>query len=196
VSVLEWILILEALTITLMGVMGLISMIIARQDPNDPVAVFCRTFWRETLWPPEVMSTDSATLPPLGPGSRRKAKAKAAAPEEDEGTSDDDAFYGRFKKDDKGRVTKVDLTVLVQSHAAADEVLGRDGEGLKVQVIGEAGESRSNKALIEMVANAVGVKSFQLTLTKGHYQPVKTVQIQGMSPEELQNKLSTLAEVE
>jgi uncharacterized protein YggU (UPF0235/DUF167 family) len=148
--------------------------------------------------PPGPQRSRRRILPHLlaRPGSRRKAKAKAAAPEEDEGTSDDDAFYGRFKKDDKGRVTKVDLTVLVQSHAAADEVLGRDGEGLKVQVIGEAGESRSNKALIEMVANAVGVKSFQLTLTKGHYQPVKTVQIQGMSPEELQNKLSTLAEVE
>ena len=47
-----------------------------------------------------------------------------------------------------------------------------------------------------MVANAMGVKPFQVTLTKGHYQTRKTVQIQGVSPDELQMRLSSLAEAE
>jgi uncharacterized protein YggU (UPF0235/DUF167 family) len=166
----------------------------AKQDPNDPVYVFCRTFWNEFLFPPQVMSIDTGRQPSPTSGSSRSSRASsaAAAPE----VSEDDEFYGRLPKDGSGRVQKVDLIVLVEPHAASDAVVGRDGDGIKVQVVGEPGESKSNKALVEMVANAVGVKPFQVTLTKGHYQTRKTVQIQGVSPDEMQMRLSSLADAE
>ena len=41
-----------------------------------------------------------------------------------------------------------------------------------------------------------GVKPYQVTLTKGHYQPRKTVQIQGVSPEELEIRLAALGDAE
>jgi uncharacterized protein YggU (UPF0235/DUF167 family) len=172
-----------------MLLLGLISLIMARQDPSDPVYIFCRTFWNEFLFPPEVMSIDTGRQP--APTSRSARPAAVA-----EEMSEEDAFYGRFPKDASGQVQKSDLIVLVEAHAASDAVVGRDGDGLKVQVVGEPGESKSNKALVEMVANAVGVKPFQVTLTKGHYQTRKTVQIQGVSPDELQMRLSSLADVE
>ena len=65
---------------------------------------------------------------------------------------------------------------------------------MKATVTGEAGESKSNKALIEMIATALGLKPYQVTLTKGHYQTRKTVQLQGITADELQVKLSGLAE--
>lgn len=188
---LDWLLIIEGVLIACMLVLGLISLAMARQDPDDPVYVFCRTFWNEFLFPPEVMSIDTGRQPAA---TSRPARPAAAPPAEE--LSDEDAFYGRFPKDASGRVHKADLVVLVEAHAPADAVVGRDADGLKVQVVGEPGESKSNKALVEMVANAVGVKPFQVTLTKGHYQTRKTVQIQGVSPDELQMRLASLAEAE
>jgi uncharacterized protein YggU (UPF0235/DUF167 family) len=193
--VLKWLLIIEVVVLVCMGLLALIGAFMARQDPDDPVFLFCRTFWNEFLFPPEVMSIDTGRQP--APASRggggRSSRAAAAAADE---MSEEDGFYGRFPKDEQGRVQKSDLVVLVEAHAATDAVVGRDGDGLKVQVVGEPGESKSNKALVEMVANAVGVKPFQVTLTKGHYQTRKTVQIQGVSPDELQMRLASLAEAE
>jgi uncharacterized protein len=188
---LEWVLALEALALAILGIMGLISMLTAKDNMEDNLWVFCSTFWREFLWPPAVMPTDAKSMGgSAGPRSSRKGgRAAPAATEEDE-------IYGRFPKSADGRVAKTDLEIIVEPNAAADAVVGRDGEGLKLRVIGEAGESRSNKALIELVANAMGVKPYQVTLTKGHYQPRKTVQIQGLSPDELEIRLAGMAEAE
>ena len=190
---LKWLVIIEVVVLICMGLLALISVFMAKQDPDDPIYLFARTFWNEFLFPPEVMSIDTGRqpAPTSGGGGSRASRAEAA-----EEMSEEDGFYGRFPKDPSGRVQKVDLVVLVEAHAANDSVVGRDGDGLKVQVVGEPGESKSNKALVEMVANAVGVKPFQVTLTKGHYQTRKTVQIQGISPDELQMRLASLAEAE
>jgi uncharacterized protein YggU (UPF0235/DUF167 family) len=187
---LEWVLALEALALTILGILGLISMFTAKEDMTDTLWLFCSTFWREFLWPPTVMPIDAKSMG----GSIRKGGrggGKSAPP-----PSEEDEFYGRIPKAANGRVVKTDLELIVEANAATDAVVGRDGDGLKLQVVGEAGESRSNKALIELVANAMGVKPYQVTLTKGHYQPRKTVQIQGVSPDELQIRLSGLAEAE
>ena len=185
---LEWIVIIEAVLLAILAVMGLVGMFIAKQDQRDPIYVFCSTFWREFLWPPEVMAIDSTrtVAKPMEPLSPSRSL--------DEEPSEEDERYGRVRKGPDGRALKSDLPILVIPHAAADEVLGRDGDGLRLQVTGEAGDSRSNKALIELVANAIGVKPYQVTLTKGHYQPRKSVQIQGLSPDELQGRLSNLNE--
>jgi uncharacterized protein YggU (UPF0235/DUF167 family) len=186
VNALEWIVILELVVLGLVGVLEVVSIFIARQDPNDPVAVFCRTFWREFLRPPlDIPINPARYIPGEGGGI-------AGHPQ----PTDDDEFYGRIPKSASGRVDKVDLPILVEPHGAADQVVGRDGDGIKVRVTGEAGESRANKALIEMIANAIGVKPYQVTLTKGHYQTLKAVQIQGLSAEQLQDKLAELPEAE
>jgi uncharacterized protein YggU (UPF0235/DUF167 family) len=187
VSVLEWLLIFEGLLLAIAGILALVAMIIAKQDPTDPIAVFCNVFWREFLRPPRELPIDSDRVV-AGPA---KARAAVRAEEEDE-ESEEDVIYGRPKRDAQGRVKKSELTVLVEPNAASDEVAGRDGLGIRVRVTGEAGDSRSNKALVEIVANAMGVKPYQVTLTKGHYQTRKVVQVQGVTPEELEGRLANL----
>jgi uncharacterized protein YggU (UPF0235/DUF167 family) len=187
VNALEWIVIFELTVLGLAGVLELVSMFIARQDPNDPVAVFCRAFWREFVHPPLDI--------PINPARYVQSEGSGGISGHPQPTADDE-FYGRIPKAAGGGVNKVDLPILVEPHAAADQVIGRDGDGLKVRVTGEAGDGRSNKALIEMVASAVGVKPYQVTLTKGHYQTLKAVQIQGLSAAQLQEKLAELPEVE
>jgi len=190
---LEWVLILEGLALAILAVMGVIGMFIRKQDAEepDPIVVFCSTFWREFLWPPEVMGIDSPRMV-----ARQSSPGGGAARPVADDASDDDAFYGRTRKTTDGRDMKTDLAVIVIPHAASDGVVGRDGEGLRLQVTGEAGDSKSNKSLIELVASAIGVQPYQVTLTKGHYHPRKTVQIQGLSEDELQMKLSGMNEAE
>jgi uncharacterized protein YggU (UPF0235/DUF167 family) len=187
---LEWVLALEALALLILSIMWLIGLVLGRlNDKEDQIAIFVHTFWHELLWPPEVMAIDGDKLPARSSGPSATTYRKIQPSEEDE-------FYGRIPKATDGRTAKVDLDILVLPNAASDAVLGRDGDGLRLQVTGEAGDSGSNKALIELVAGAVGVKPYQVTLTKGHYHPRKTVQIQGLSPDDLQAVLANQPEVE
>ena len=190
-SALEWIVILEVVIIALLGVLAGVAMLfIAKQDPNDPVAVFCSVFWREFLHPPESIPINPAKY--IQRESGRGGVGDLGTPE----PTDDDEFYGRVPKAADGKVSKVDLPILVEANAPTAEVVGRDGDGLRVRVTGEAGDSQSNKTLIEMVAKAVGVKPYQVTLTKGHYQPRKAVQIQGVTRASLAERLNLLPEAE
>ena len=190
-SALEWIVILEVVILALLGVLGLIAaFFIARQDPKDPIARFCATFWREFLHPPESI--------PINPSrfiARESGGGGIGGLEPPEPTEDDE-FYGRVPRAADGKVNKVDLPILVEANAPSAQVVGRDGDGLRIRVTGEAGDSQSNKALIEMVAKAVGVKPYQVTLTKGHYQPRKSVQIQGVTRDSLAERLEMLPEAE
>src|SRR5438552_1169429 len=181
VSALEWLVIFELAVLGMAGVLEVAAMFIAKQDPNDPVAVFCRTFWREFLHPPEAIPINPARFVEKEGGPT----GIVGHPE----PTEDDEFYGRIPKAADGTVDKVDLPILVEPNSAADEVIGRDGDGIRIRVTGEAGDGRSNKALIEMVATAVGVKPYQVTLTKGHYQTRKAVQIQGMTADDLTARL-------
>jgi uncharacterized protein YggU (UPF0235/DUF167 family) len=183
VSLLEWILILEGVTLALVGVLGLFSLIIAKQNPDDPIYVFASTFWKTLLWPPEPMEIDDPKNPPA-------PRTRAAAVDKE--PTEQDAFYGRIPN--KSKMSTLDI--VVEPNAPADVVAGRVDGGIKITVTGEAGEGRANKALIELVASAAGVKPYQVTLVKGHYQTKKTVQIQGIDEDQLTEKLSVLNDAE
>ena len=82
--------------------------------------------------------------------------------------------------------------LIVDDSVFARKNLSRMIESFGGQVAGEAGDGRTNKTLIEIVSQALAIKPYQLTITKGHYHAQKTVQIQGMHPDELQSKLAAI----
>jgi uncharacterized protein YggU (UPF0235/DUF167 family) len=180
VGVLEWILILEVVTLGLAALFGLASLYMARNDPNDPIYLFSCAFWRELLWPPAVMDFDAPYRPP--PVHSPSAQSRT-----------DDEAYGRIKRDKDGRIASAILTVLVVPHSPADKVVGAVEGGLKIEVTGESGDGRANKAITELVSQAIGVKPYQVAITKGHYQSQKAVTIQGIRPDELETKLAQFA---
>ena len=185
-DVLNVLLVIELIILGLLGILELVGMMIAKgNEEQDPIFVFCSTFWREFLWPPADLAARASG------SSRGGSRSSGPSPRQ---VTDDDETYGRIMKNAEGTIDKSELMVLVEPHAAADEVVGRDGDGLKIRVTGEPGEGRANKALIELVAGAVGVKPYQVTLTKGHYGDRKTVQIQGMTAEQVQAKLELMNE--
>jgi uncharacterized protein (TIGR00251 family) len=182
---LEWILIIELVLLIAAALFAGVGMIIAKNDSTDPIYIWCNTFWRNFLWPPLVMELDS-----------RDTGARPTPPPEREPTgelSEEDAIYGRVKRDRDGRIVTSSLTLLIMPHSVKDEVVGVEDGALKIQVIGEAGDGRTNKGLIEIVSKAINVKPYQVTITKGHYHPRKTVQIQGLRPDELEGRLASLS---
>ncbi len=186
---LEWLLIIELILLGAAALFAGVSRLIVGGDQSDPIFVWCSTFWRNFLYPPEVMEIDSF---------RFSTKRRSSAPAETEASAaftnrTDDAVYGRVKKDRDGRIVTANLELLVIANAAADEVVGVEDGGMKINVTGEAGDGRTNKALIELVAGALDLKPYQCTITKGHYHSRKTVQIQGLRPDELDAKLESLA---
>lgn len=193
-SVLEWVITIEGIFLAIAGLAGGIAMVAGREDP---VYIFFATFWRNLVWPPIPMEIDgdwAATKKPRAPAAAAAARprlGKKLTPDTD-GDEDEDAKYGRVPRDRDGRIASAVLPILVIPNSPADEVVGHEDGGLKINVTGEAGDGRTNKSLIELVSSALGVKPYQVNITKGHYHAQKAVQIQGLKPDELKSKLASL----
>jgi uncharacterized protein (TIGR00251 family) len=190
VSVLEWILIAELIAVFVAAIFYAVARFIAIQTPEDPIYVFCRAFWNTFLYPPVFAD------PRLEPGFEVKPseygetvpKVKALGSDAEEA----DAFYGRVRPGADGVVHTVNLNVIVNPHAESDGVVGRAGEAIEVRVTAAAEDGAANKAVIQIVADALGVKPYQVTLTKGHYQTRKSVSVTGIEPAQLEMKLESL----
>ena len=186
---LEWLLITEVIILGCAALFYLIGMVLVKSDPRDPIYIFTSVFWRNVLWPPLVMETDrkGRTRKRYDPGAAGSDEGPTPPP------SDDDALYGRVKRDRDGRIVTSNLELLVIPNSAQNQVVGVEDGGLKIEVTGEAGDGRTNKSLIEIVSNAINVKPYQCTITKGHYHSRKTVQVQGLRPDELDQRLSSMS---
>jgi uncharacterized protein YggU (UPF0235/DUF167 family) len=184
--VLEWLLISELIVLACAALFYGIGMVLVKSDPRDPIYIFTSTFWRNVLWPPLVMETDSMKM------SRKRYEPAADESAAPAGGGDDDALYGRVKRDRDGRIVTSNLELLVIPNSAQNKVVGVEDGGLKIEVTGEAGDGRTNKSLVEIVSKAIDVKPYQCTITKGHYHSRKTMQVQGLRPDELDDRLANL----
>jgi len=72
------------------------------------------------------------------------------------------------------------LNVKVVPGSSRDRVAGRYGDGIKVQVSAPPEGGKANKAVIDVIAAALGVRAQQVQIVKGHTQARKVVEISGM----------------
>jgi len=195
VSVLEWILLLETVAVVIATIFWGVALFIARTFPDDPIFVFCKTFWMTFLYPAPETSLARE------PGAKKTAKGRggstsAFAEEHRQPLTakqeKEDALYGRVPKSADGVVHTAMLNVVVLPHSEQDDVLGRTSDGIELQVTAAAEDGAANKAVIQLVSKAMGVKPYQVTLTKGHYQTRKAVAITGMDQAQLEAKLDEL----
>ncbi len=194
-NALKWILIIELVLLVAALLFTGVGMFIARTDPDDPIVIFCRTFWHEFLHPPFEAARAgkgsrgraSASPAPAAIEARAPARKGSRAAEKDE-----EAMYGRAPKAADGVVHTANLNVVVLPHSESDEVLGRTSDGIELMVTSAAEDGASNKTVIQLVSKALGVKPYQVTLTKGHYATRKAVAITGMDQDQLEAKLESL----
>lgn len=90
--------------------------------------------------------------------------------------------------DDLFDVTKegsVVLRIHVQPGAGRTAIVGRHGDALKVRVAAPPSGGRANEACAELIAEVLGVKNSQVTLSGGESSRQKRLTVSGIEPEEV-----------
>ena len=85
------------------------------------------------------------------------------------------------------------LSVKVVPGSTRDRVAGRYGDGVKVQVSAPPEAGKANAAVVNVLAEALGVKAAQVQLVRGHGTPKKVVSIEGIEPAALKAWLDGLS---
>ena len=86
------------------------------------------------------------------------------------------------------------LSVRAQPAARRNAIVGEQAGALKVAVTAPPDKGRANDAIIEVLAEALGVKRSQLSLVGGMTSRAKKVLIAGMKAADLRNRLQSLME--
>jgi uncharacterized protein (TIGR00251 family) len=71
------------------------------------------------------------------------------------------------------------INVKVVPGSSRDRVVGRYGDGVKVQVSAPPEGGRANRAVEEVIGAALGLKAQQVRVVKGHTQARKVVEVDG-----------------
>jgi uncharacterized protein (TIGR00251 family) len=82
------------------------------------------------------------------------------------------------------------LAIRVQPGAKANEIVGwiadaHGGEVLKIRLRAAAVEGKANAALVEFLAEILGLRARQITLERGDKSREKVVQVEGITKEEV-----------
>lgn len=75
------------------------------------------------------------------------------------------------------------LEVLVQPRASRTQALGEHGGRLKIALAAPPVEGEANRALVEFLAGALGVRKADVQLLRGQTGRRKTVRVRGASAE-------------
>ncbi len=86
------------------------------------------------------------------------------------------------------------LSVRVQPGAASDQIVGSYNGVLKIRLTAPAQRNRANRLLLEFLANTLNVPAKNLSLSRGRSSRNKTVEVRGLSREELTHLLRSLSE--
>ena len=84
------------------------------------------------------------------------------------------------------------LSVHAQPGAGRSAIVGRHGDAVKVKVAAPPEHGKANDAILEMIAQHLGVKAVQLELASGASSRSKKVRISGAAAEEVEAALERL----
>jgi hypothetical protein len=82
------------------------------------------------------------------------------------------------------------IGVKVVPRAARDEIVGWLDGALKVRVRAPPQDGRANRALEQLLADALGLKNSAVTVASGHGSAHKRVAIEGLDREEIARRLA------
>jgi uncharacterized protein (TIGR00251 family) len=82
------------------------------------------------------------------------------------------------------------IAVVVAPGAARTELVGRHGEAWKVRVAAAPERGRANAALVEWLADTLGVPRDDVSLVGGGSSRRKLVDVAGMNPDEIERQLA------
>ncbi len=198
-SLLEWIFVVELVLLATAGLFWLIGLTMAREAPNDPFVLYFKTFWKIFLRKRmalaaavNALDADMARqyeeMKESGDVEGIKELLGEVSDDQQFGDAEVAALVAQVRKDrppaepgeEAPPPAAVTIAVTVVPFSPRDEMVsfGRDGAVIKVTTGPE--EGAANKAVIDLLSAVLAVKSYQLSLVKGHYRANKVVQIAGL----------------
>ena len=84
------------------------------------------------------------------------------------------------------------LTIKVIPGASRDRIVGKLGDAIKVQVSAAPERGKANEAVINLMADLLGLRRQQIQIARGHSQARKVLEIQGIEQPELDRRILKL----
>jgi uncharacterized protein len=81
------------------------------------------------------------------------------------------------------------LSVTVSPSAARSELVGRHGDGWKARIAAPPERGRANQALVELLAEALGVPRSEVRVVAGQTAKAKVVEVDGLEAEDVERRL-------
>lgn len=81
------------------------------------------------------------------------------------------------------------LAVWIQPRAARDEVVGVQGDALKIRLCAPPVDGQANDALVRLLAKRLDLPRAAVTLATGHTGRRKTLRLDGLAPHEVARRL-------
>ena len=83
------------------------------------------------------------------------------------------------------------LKVQVRPRASLDEVVGPHGDALKIRITAPPVAGAANKHLLKFLAKKLKITRSQMNITSGTTSRAKSITIEGVSPAEVRQRLTT-----
>lgn len=84
------------------------------------------------------------------------------------------------------------VVVKVIPASRSDQIVGLVGEVLKIKVCAPAEHGRANQALIELLADRLGLHRSTIQIVRGHTSQLKYIQVQGLTSRQVLERLGLL----
>ena len=81
------------------------------------------------------------------------------------------------------------LSIKVVPSSRKNRIVGKYGDAIKIQVSAPPEGGKANDAVLALLAQALGLRPHQLTITRGHTQPRKTIQVDGLDQSTVEQRL-------
>ena len=81
------------------------------------------------------------------------------------------------------------LEVKVVPGSSRNEIVGWLGEALKIKVTAPPERGKANKAVVELLAAALGIATDDVIVVSGHSSPAKVVAVSGMDEDGIKTAL-------
>jgi uncharacterized protein len=88
------------------------------------------------------------------------------------------------------------LALRVSPGARTNGVVGRHGEAWKVRVSAPPEGGRANAAVVQVLADTLGVPARTISVISGHGARDKLVELAGIAPDEIERRLEGVARKE
>ena len=198
-SLLEWIFIVEVVLLVTAGLFWMIGRTMGREAANDPFVIYFQTFWKIFLRrrmalaaAVSLLDADKARQYEQMKESGDVEGIKELLGEQTDNQDFDDAEVGAVvaqarkerppaeSGEEAPPPAATTIAVTVVPFSPRDELVSFNRDGAVVRVTTGPEEGAANKAVIDLLSAVLSVKSYQLTLVKGHYRANKVVQIAGL----------------